>query len=92
VPEAEGMAEIDAAVAGVVLDTHGLLSGLAYPDSFPGRLIAAWCHGSLDVGLSDPILEDLRRTRPHPAETDPSARIAVAAGCKKLPMVDLESG
>jgi hypothetical protein len=75
----------------VVLDTRDAArAGL--PRRHPCRLIASWRHGALDVALSDPILADLRRTLPHPAETDPSVRIAVAAGCKKLPMVDLESG
>lgn len=49
---------------GVVLDTNVLLSGLAYPGSIPGRLMAAWRHGALDVVLSDPILAELRRTLP----------------------------
>jgi predicted nucleic acid-binding protein len=31
----------------VVLDTNVLLSGLAYPASVPGRLIAAWRFGAL---------------------------------------------
>lgn len=47
---------------GVVLDTNVLLSGLAYPASVPGRLIAAWRFGALDLVLSDFILVELRRT------------------------------
>jgi hypothetical protein len=63
----------------VVLDTHVLLSGLAYPGSIPGRLIAAWRHGALDVVLSDPILEELGRTLPklthrHGLLLEPAAR------------------
>lgn len=62
-----------------MLDTHVLLSGLAYPGSIPGRLIAAWRHGALDVVLSDPILEELRRTLPklthrHGLLLEPAAR------------------
>jgi putative PIN family toxin of toxin-antitoxin system len=47
-----------------VLDTNVLLSGIAYPASAPGKLIAAWRHGALDVVLSPYILEELRRVLP----------------------------
>ena len=49
---------------GVVLDTNVLLSGLAYPGSVPGKLIAAWRHGALNVVPSPFILDELRRTLP----------------------------
>lgn len=48
----------------VVLDTNVLLSGLAYPLSMPGRIIAAWRHGSVEVLLSAYILDELRRVLP----------------------------
>ena len=48
----------------VVLDTNVLLSGIAYPASVPGKIIAAWRHGSVDVLLSAYILEELRRVLP----------------------------
>lgn len=48
----------------VVLDTNVLLSGIAYPASIPGKLLAAWRHGALDVVLSDYILGELRRVLP----------------------------
>ncbi|MBI4754480.1 MAG: putative toxin-antitoxin system toxin component, PIN family [Betaproteobacteria bacterium] len=48
----------------VVLDTNVLLSGIAYPASVPGKIMAAWRHGSLEVLLSDYILEELRRVLP----------------------------
>ena len=48
----------------VVLDTNVLLSGLAYPASPPGRILAAWKAGALEVVLSDYILEELRRVLP----------------------------
>lgn len=48
----------------VVLDTNVLLSGLAYPDSIPGKIVAAWRHGSLAVVLSEYILDELRRVLP----------------------------
>jgi putative PIN family toxin of toxin-antitoxin system len=49
---------------GVVLDTNVLLSGIAYPGSVPGKLIAAWKHGALEVVLSTYILDELRRVLP----------------------------
>ena len=48
----------------VVLDTNVLLSGIAYPASVPGKIIAAWRHGSVDVLLSLYIVEELRRVLP----------------------------
>ena len=47
-----------------VLDTNVLLSGIAYPASVPGKLMAAWKHGALDVVLSDYILDELRPVLP----------------------------
>ena len=62
----------------VVLDTNVLLSGIAYPASVPGKILAAWRHGSVEVLLSAYILEELRRVLPRlehrhsstPAEID----------------------
>lgn len=48
----------------VVLDTNVLLSGLACPGSIPGKIIAAWRHGSVEVVLSTFILDELRRVLP----------------------------
>lgn len=48
----------------VVLDTNVLLSGIAYPGSVPGKILAAWRHGSVDVLLSTYILDELRRVLP----------------------------
>jgi putative PIN family toxin of toxin-antitoxin system len=48
----------------VVLDTNVLVSALAYPDSVPGRILAAWRAGSVDLILSTYILEELRRVLP----------------------------
>jgi len=47
-----------------VLDTNVLLSGIAYPSSVPGKILAAWHCGSVDVLLSAYILEELRRVLP----------------------------
>ncbi|MDR2838886.1 MAG: putative toxin-antitoxin system toxin component, PIN family [Azonexus sp.] len=43
----------------VVLDTNVLVSGLAYPGSIPGRIVAAWRQGSLEVALSRYILDEM---------------------------------
>ncbi len=48
----------------VVLDTNVLLSGIAYPASVPGKIIAAWRLGSVEVLLSAYILDELRRVLP----------------------------
>lgn len=48
----------------VVLGTNVLLSGIAYPASVPGKILAAWRHGSVDVLLSSYIMEELRRVLP----------------------------
>jgi putative PIN family toxin of toxin-antitoxin system len=48
----------------VVLDTNVLVSGLAYPGSVPGRIIAAWRQGGLEVVLSRYILDELARVLP----------------------------
>lgn len=48
----------------VVLDTNVLLSGIAYPGSVPGKIMAAWRHGSVEVLLSAYILDELRRVLP----------------------------
>lgn len=48
----------------IVLDTNVLLSGLAYPASTPGKILSAWRHGSVEVLLSQYILDELRRVLP----------------------------
>lgn len=48
----------------VVLDTNVLVSGLAYPGSVPGRIVAAWRQGGLEVALSRYILDELVRVLP----------------------------
>jgi uncharacterized protein len=48
----------------IVLDTNVLLSGIAYPGSIPGKIMAAWRHGSVEVLLSTFILDELRRVLP----------------------------
>ena len=47
-----------------VLDTNVLLSGIAYPNSIPGKIIAAWRNGGVEVVLSHYILGELQRVLP----------------------------
>jgi putative PIN family toxin of toxin-antitoxin system len=48
----------------VVLDTNVLVSGLAYPESVPGRILSAWQQGGLNVVLSRYILDEMVRVLP----------------------------
>ncbi len=48
----------------VVLDTNVLLSDIAYPASTPGKIMAAWRNGSVEVLLSPYILDELHRVLP----------------------------
>ena len=48
----------------VILDTNVLLSGIAFPSSVSGKIVAAWRNGSIEVFLSQYILEELRRVLP----------------------------
>lgn len=48
----------------IVLDTNVLLSGIAYPASTPGKIMAAWRHGAIELVLSNYILNELRRVLP----------------------------
>jgi len=48
----------------VVLDTNVLVSGLAYPTSIPGRIVAVWLEGGLEVTLSHYILDEVARVLP----------------------------
>jgi uncharacterized protein len=58
----------------VVLDTNVLVSGLAYPGSIPGKIVAVWRQGGLDVVLSRYILDELARVLPR------LSRIQLSAG------------
>jgi uncharacterized protein len=48
----------------VVLDTNVLVSGIAYPESIPGRIVRVWRQGGLDVVLSRYILDEMSRVLP----------------------------
>ena len=45
----------------VVLDTHVLVSGIAYPGSTPGKIVSAWRYGAIEVMLSPFILAEMPR-------------------------------
>lgn len=48
----------------IVLDTNVLLSGTAYPNSIPGKIVSAWRSGGIQVILSQYILDELKRVLP----------------------------
>lgn len=48
----------------VVLDTNVLVSGIAYPESVPGRIVRVWRQGGLEVVLSRYILDEMSRVLP----------------------------
>lgn len=48
----------------MVLDTNVLVSGLAYPASIPGSIVAVWREGGLEVTLSRYILDEVKRVLP----------------------------
>ncbi|MCU0755852.1 MAG: putative toxin-antitoxin system toxin component, PIN family [Xanthomonadales bacterium] len=47
-----------------VLDTNVLVAGMAYPSGPPGRIVAAWRRGALQVVLSPWILTECERVLP----------------------------
>lgn len=53
----------------VVLDTNVLVSGLAYPEGVPGRIVAAWNQKALTVVLSQHILSEVVRVLPRLSRT-----------------------
>ncbi|TGG95274.1 putative toxin-antitoxin system toxin component, PIN family [Natronospirillum operosum] len=48
----------------VVLGTNVLISGLSFPASVPGAVVAAWRSGGIEVVSSDYMLDELRRVLP----------------------------
>jgi len=50
----------------VVLDTNVLISGLAYPDSIPGRITAAWDLHALRLSMSRFQLDEVSRVLCYP--------------------------
>lgn len=58
----------------VVVDTNVLVSGVAYPQSIPGRIVSLWRDGGLDVVLSRYILDETARVLPR------LSRVKLSAG------------
>jgi putative PIN family toxin of toxin-antitoxin system len=50
----------------VILDTNVLVSGLMYPESVPGRAVAAWREGRFDLVLPLAQLEEIGRVLAYP--------------------------
>ena len=50
----------------VVLDTNILVSGLMFPDSIPGRIVAAWSEAEFDVVSSHGQLAEIGRVLAYP--------------------------
>jgi putative PIN family toxin of toxin-antitoxin system len=50
----------------IVLDTNVLLSGLAYPNGTPGRIVAAWDNHSFDLIISHSQLREIARVLAYP--------------------------
>ncbi len=48
----------------IVLDTNVLVSGLVHRPGVPGRIVAAWQEGQLNVVLSQFILDEVVRVLP----------------------------
>ena len=52
------------AIVSAVLDTNVIVSGLAYPNSVPGRLLASWRSGRLRLCTSRFIVDEVARVLP----------------------------
>jgi len=48
----------------VVLDTNVVVAGIAYPAGPPGRIVAAWRNGVVDVVVSPWTLAECERVLP----------------------------
>lgn len=48
----------------IVLDTNVLVSGIAYPESVPGRILRAWQEGAVALALPRFILDEFARVLP----------------------------
>ena len=57
----------------VVLDTNVIVSGLAYPQSIPGRLVGLWRSGSLRLVTSRYLLDEVARVLPRLRHADLTA-------------------
>ena len=50
----------------VVVDTNVLLSGLMYPNSTPGRIVAAWRNAAFELVLTRAQLTEIARVLSYP--------------------------
>jgi uncharacterized protein len=50
----------------VVVDTNVLLSGLMYPNSTPGRIVAAWRNAAFELVLTRAQLTEITRVLSYP--------------------------
>jgi putative PIN family toxin of toxin-antitoxin system len=48
----------------IVIDTNVLVSGIAYPYGFSGKIVSMWRSGSLKVTLSSYLLDEFKRGLP----------------------------
>jgi len=48
----------------VVIDTNVIVSGIAYPESIPGKILAAWRSGRLQLVVSHFIVDEIARVLP----------------------------
>jgi len=63
------------------------LSGIAYPGSVPGKLIAAWRHDALEVVLYHYILDKVRRVLPRLAHRHGLVEKGELADAADLPIL-----
>jgi putative PIN family toxin of toxin-antitoxin system len=81
----------------VVVDTNVLVAGMAYPSGPPGRIVAAWRSGALEVVVSPWILNEcarvLVRLRPmaHLSESEVAEWVDALAFAAELVDPDTES-
>jgi putative PIN family toxin of toxin-antitoxin system len=57
----------------VVIDTNVLVSGVAYPYGFSGKIVSMWRSGSLKVTLSPYLLNEFKRVLPRLSKNTLSA-------------------
>ena len=63
-PQALGIQKSNYVTYCFVLDTNVFLSGVAYPSSIPGKIVSAWRNESVEVILSQYVLDELHRVLP----------------------------
>lgn len=71
----------------VLLDTNVIVSGIAYPNGSPGRIVTAWRAGAFDVVLSEYILDEVDRVLPRLGRASAlteAERSAIVAGLRRL--------